>query len=197
MRRTPVPLARSLTAQRQRVVPPSGRRRACPSRAGEVGSRGCTATQIRGVYKGGSGSAVTPAMLASGSTPPSRLPNTSSTWSPSAIFVIASADGLAECWVLSAGPGTPETIGSDPGPAPPVRLPLSVRLPAIALLWLFILVAVGAPLQAAMGALGSWLSVVAVSFFTTTVWHMVKRRATQLGRKPRTDRTGKRSIPTR
>lgn len=101
-------------------------------------------------------------------------------------FMIAGADGLAECWVLSFGPRSSESLGRDPGSAPPLRLSPAVRIPATALLWIAVLVIVGAPLQTTMGTLGSWLSVVVASAVSAAVWLLVERRAAQLGSKPST-----------
>jgi hypothetical protein len=98
--------------------------------------------------------------------------------------IIPGPDGLAECWVLSAGPKS--AVGDDPGPAPPVRLSRAVRIPATALLWIVLLCVFGAALQAALGTMGSWLAVIVASLVTAIVWILVERRATQLGCKPST-----------
>ena len=104
-------------------------------------------------------------------------------------FVMTGADGLAECWVLSTGPRQGEGPVEDPGPAPPVRLSLAVRIPGTALLWLSVLAVAGLPLQASMGTLGSWLSVVVATGSTAGVWILVERRAAQLGCRPGFSRT--------
>ena len=104
-------------------------------------------------------------------------------------IVLTSAGVPMECWVLSAGRRSEVETGNDPGQAPPVRLSRAVRLPAAALLWMVALGVVGAPLQASLGTVGSWLSVFAASLLTATVWVLVERRAARLGSKRRSNRS--------
>jgi hypothetical protein len=100
-------------------------------------------------------------------------------------WVFTREDGSIESWVLSFGPPWAVPIGEDPGSAPPLRLPRTVRIPATLLLWLVVLVCAGAQLQNSIGTLGSWLSVLVATVVAATVWVLVERRAVSLGSKPK------------